>query len=659
MGAQLAVVLALSAYLLSRPRAPLTALEPGLLVAALILEATALRLPGIGFFTLSPAIYLGAGLVGSPAWAAMMAVACLTVRTLLRGDPRPGWRLREGLVELIPVLAALTVITVIPGLVWQVVVSSQVYMVFAVLLRRSLSPALSDPAGWERAAARLTPVLLVVALSAGLLWQLLQVSPWAALWLVPVLVGLRFLVGEAGFGAQLSDYNELSRRLVTSRVSQDRLSEELAETRQGLQRKVDEYLTLEELSSSLHRAASVQDCLDVLLAMVDRLVSAQSVALFVRESDGFLCPRNFRSPYRDTLSIASTNRLRDPRVEEAVGRSPQGPRLFSDEEQTVALPLGEQGVLYVGRPREPFSDMDRQLLSIVSAQGAAALARLEQKHPPSTGARPEPGTVLQERYRIVRALTKGGMGAVYLAEDAHLDGASCAIKEMLEQHLGTGDEALIQRKFQEEKTLLARLNHPGIPRVRDFFRIGGLCYIVMDYIHGANMDEELRDCIALTGHPFVSEVLAKDMVQVLDILVHLHELDPPVVHRDIKPANLIREFKSGRVMLVDFGLARPVEQTGVTQTAVGTLGYSSLEQIQGRAEVRSDLYSLGVTMAQLLSGHGPIPLQFRPVRQLEPSVDEDLAAIVDRASALDPSARYPSARAMREDLRAWVRLKGR
>lgn len=265
----------------------------------------------------------------------------------------------------------------------------------------------------------------------------------------------------------------------------------------------------------------------------------------------------------------------------------------------------------------------------------------------------QPGEVLCDRYVIVRVLTSGGMGAVYQARDGHLDDTPCAVKEMHEELLGSDDSELIQRKFAEEKALLARLKHSAIPAVRDFFRLNGLCYIVMDYIHGANLEQQLSDALQLTGAPFAPEVLVKDILQVLEALIYLHELDPPVVHRDIKPANLIREFKTGKVMLVDFGLARTVAGSR-TQTAVGTLGYSPLEQIQGRSEPRSDLYSLGVTMHHLLTNHEPVPLDVPPLRQADPSQDEGLAAVVDRATAPVPDLRFANAREMHRALEAWL-----
>jgi serine/threonine protein kinase len=131
----------------------------------------------------------------------------------------------------------------------------------------------------------------------------------------------------------------------------------------------------------------------------------------------------------------------------------------------------------------------------------------------------EPGQLLCDRYSIVRVLTSGGMGAVYEARDGHLDDAVCAVKEMHQQLLGTDDEQMIMRRFQEEKAILARLKHPAIPNVRDFFLQNRLCYIVMDYIHGANMEQQLQDSVQLLKGPLATSPLVKDMIQVLDALI--------------------------------------------------------------------------------------------------------------------------------------------
>lgn len=265
----------------------------------------------------------------------------------------------------------------------------------------------------------------------------------------------------------------------------------------------------------------------------------------------------------------------------------------------------------------------------------------------------DPGTILSERYTIVRAIKTGGMGSVYEAVDARLANTPCAVKEMLEHMLDGAEADQALRRFSDEMRFLATLSHPHIPRVRDFFTLNRLLYIVMDLIRGDNLDQELVERMALTGGPFPVDLAVDDAIQVLGVLQYLHELRPPVVHRDIKPANLIREHGTGALKLVDFGLVRADTGSARTHTIVGTLSYAALEQLQGHAEPRSDLYGLGATMHHLLTGVAPRPLDIQPLRTAAPAIDERLAAIVDRALATHVEDRFATARDMRVALQAW------
>lgn len=233
------------------------------------------------------------------------------------------------------------------------------------------------------------------------------------------------------------------------------------------------------------------------------------------------------------------------------------------------------------------------------------------------------------------------MGAVYEATDGRL-GGPCAVKEMLD--VFSGDDAdLIRRKFAAEASLLCQLRHPGIPSVRDYFQAGNTCYIVMDLVHGANLGEELEDYQKLTGANFPLETVLELATQILKILEYLHFLKPPIIHRDIKPANLIREYRTGQVKLVDFGLARSVEGDR-SQTLIGTLGYCPLEQMQGKAEPRSDLYALGATMHHLLTGELPQPMYLPRLENVPPGV----ADLVARATQTQAQDRFADALQMRQ-----------
>lgn len=260
------------------------------------------------------------------------------------------------------------------------------------------------------------------------------------------------------------------------------------------------------------------------------------------------------------------------------------------------------------------------------------------------------GSVVGGKYEVVRAITSGGMGSIYEARLVQDKSHRVALKGML-PHLMEGEQGdLFKTKFRQEVAFLRTLTHPGIPKLYDAFVHDGIYYIVMEFIVGRNLDQELEERRHLTGE-FVSEMqLIQDMRQALEILHYLHSQKPPLLHRDIKPANLIREHPSGQIRLVDFGLARQLHELGKTQTQLGTLGYSPLEQMRGKAEQRSDLYALGATMHHLVTGRTPEALNIPPVLQLRPDLNPALAAIIDRACATDIEVRYASARDMLRDL---------
>lgn len=262
------------------------------------------------------------------------------------------------------------------------------------------------------------------------------------------------------------------------------------------------------------------------------------------------------------------------------------------------------------------------------------------------------GTLLVERYEIVRVINSGGMGVVYEARDRHRDDEPCAVKQLLEHDLDDASLRLLRRKFDDEMRFLGALRHDGIPRLRDHFTEGARQFIVMDLVEGATLDQEL-DRAQAEGRGLSSDLVVDDAVEILDILVYLHARVPPVLHRDIKPANIVRERRSGRIKLLDFGIARAHEGRATTHTQLGTLTYAPLEQIQGHAEPRSDVYALGATMHHLISGVESAPLALQPLQRVAPGTDAELAAIVNRAVAASAIDRFESATTMRQALVDW------
>jgi serine/threonine-protein kinase len=211
------------------------------------------------------------------------------------------------------------------------------------------------------------------------------------------------------------------------------------------------------------------------------------------------------------------------------------------------------------------------------------------------------GTVLRNRYRIVKLVGQGGFGAVYRAWDLTLE-QPVAVKESF----GAGPEA--QRQFEREAKLLAGLRHNSLPVVIDHFIVPGQWqYLVMDFIEGRSLGAMLAE----RGRPLAEAEALPWIRQVCDALTYLHTRTPPIIHRDIKPENIIIT-NEGRAMLVDFGISKvydPAKGTTLGAKAV-TPGYSPPEQYgRGRTDSRSDADATaapGISIAHTAAGEGQI-----------------------------------------------------
>jgi formylglycine-generating enzyme required for sulfatase activity len=271
----------------------------------------------------------------------------------------------------------------------------------------------------------------------------------------------------------------------------------------------------------------------------------------------------------------------------------------------------------------------------------------------------EPGLVLQGRYRIDRALGRGGMGAVYLATDQTF-GSTVAIKQTL------CEGADLEKAFQREARLLNSLRHAALPVVIDYFSDAHGQFLVMQYIPGDDFG------VLLDGRsePFPTAQVADWAEQLLDALQYLHEHDPQVIHRDVKPRNL-KLTPRGEVVLLDFGLSKstPLESR-VAGTSVSVLGYTPhyapFEQIQGQGtDQRSDLFALAATLYHLLTAVLPPDAMVRalttmngqadplqPAHVVNPAVPVALSTVVHQAMAMGRDQRPETAAAMRAALRA-------
>lgn len=264
----------------------------------------------------------------------------------------------------------------------------------------------------------------------------------------------------------------------------------------------------------------------------------------------------------------------------------------------------------------------------------------------------EPGQVLNDRYRIVRIIKSGGMGSVYEAIDTKLADSPCAVKEIHEAAQASRDSDYIQGRFYEEMKALVALDHASIPKVRDYLTQGSTIYIVMELVQGRSLDEEIQERVARGSPPPVDHIVL-DIIRLLETLAYLHGQNPPVIHRDIKPANILRDQRSGQIKLVDFGLARSLQGTH-TQTVVGTMGYCAPEQLMGKSEQRSDIYSAGITLVHLLTGCAPEMELFEARRPELPGVRPGLTEIIAKATEPKPQDRYVNAHQMIDALQGWL-----
>jgi len=266
-------------------------------------------------------------------------------------------------------------------------------------------------------------------------------------------------------------------------------------------------------------------------------------------------------------------------------------------------------------------------------------------------------TVLNGRYEIVRRIGGGGMGAVYLAKDRNLGDAPRAVKEMVESHLDPAQHEKAIGDFKRESLLLTSLEHPCIPTIYDYFydEALGRFYLVMKYISGGDLASRLR---AAVGGRLDEKTVTDWGMQVADVLDYLHSRPKQIIYRDLKPANLMIDGNTGRVMLIDFGIARWVTQQEKGVTAVGTMGYAPPELFSGRVQPASDVYSLGATMFHLLTGADPQdnPLLIfdfsknpRP-RQLAPSISTEMEHLLMKAVEYRPDDRYRTAGELRNEL---------
>ena len=262
------------------------------------------------------------------------------------------------------------------------------------------------------------------------------------------------------------------------------------------------------------------------------------------------------------------------------------------------------------------------------------------------------GEILRDRYKIREQIGQGGTGSIYLADDNRLEGRLCALKEVEHnQALPTQVFKQAREQFFREASVLARLDHPNLPKVSDFFSEGPRDYLVMDYVPGKDLRERMLQ--ARRDKTFLSEdEVIRWAVQIAEALNYLHQQEPSIIHRDIKPSNL-KITPSGLIKLVDFGLVKILAPDEVTITIIqgqGTALYTPLEQYGGddaHTEARADIFSFGATLYHLLTNEPPAEARKRFLdtrsltrpRELNPGISIHVEKAILWAMSLHPDDR--------------------
>lgn len=260
------------------------------------------------------------------------------------------------------------------------------------------------------------------------------------------------------------------------------------------------------------------------------------------------------------------------------------------------------------------------------------------------------GTILQGRYRIEGILGKGGMGNVYLVRDEHFASSQLPPLRAMKEMIPRFSEAQTRMvNFAREAMVLESLRHPQIPRVYDSFNQANRAYLVLEYIEGSDLDQQ----VARHQGMLPPETVLDWTYQLVDIVCYLHSQKPPVIFRDLKPSNVILT-PDGRIVLIDFGIAKTFAPD-TPGTNIGTSGYAAPEQYRGNATVLSDIYSIGAMMHFLLTKEDPrhwqpFSFQQRPIRKYNPSVSEKLDALVTRCLQYEAKDRYPSIFVLRDEI---------
>ena len=250
----------------------------------------------------------------------------------------------------------------------------------------------------------------------------------------------------------------------------------------------------------------------------------------------------------------------------------------------------------------------------------------------------EIGQLVDNKYRVLDIVGKGGMSVVYLARNERAN-KSWAIKEVRK----VGEENLEVKKNSliAETEMLKNLSHPNLPTIVDVIETEDTFLVVMDYIEGNDLSEILREYGAQPQEKVIEWGL-----QLCDVLGYLHTREKPIIYRDLKPANIMLK-PDGNITLIDFGTAREIKVADANDTiSLGTRGYAAPEQFGANAktDARTDIYCLGATMYHLVTNHNPAtePYVMSPIRERNPALSAGLENIILKCTRNNPDERYQS-----------------
>lgn len=263
---------------------------------------------------------------------------------------------------------------------------------------------------------------------------------------------------------------------------------------------------------------------------------------------------------------------------------------------------------------------------------------VKQKHESKRVSKPEQkndenliGKVVDGKYEILSLLGVGGITKVYLAQH---NGKKYALKTF--NHNIDSNKSIIG-VLLGEVDLLRRLNHPGIRQVYDFIQDDAYTYIVMEYIEGTSLEYMMKK----NGGPLPEKTVIRYAIQIAKALSYAHSQNPPIINRDIKPRNILVD-SNDNIKLVDFDIAMPFDPNKEDICIIGTKGYAAPEQYSGKSTPRTDIYQLGISMHQLLTGIDPTqpPYETPPIRTVNSSLSKGLEKIINKCIELDPNKRY-------------------